>query len=185
MSACSISPEKQTLSDDVAILQGMVHDLSGKLESSPQTIERLKHELLLLRHWRFGRKSEKLEYNGQLCLFGDAVVEETTPPAEPEPLPAEAKRKGHGRKSIPSDLPVERVEIEPSPEELVRRPCGTEKVRIGEEVRKELDYNPGSVFVREIVRPAYACPKECEGQVVAAENAPSFKRPLLTGRSCS
>ncbi|MDR1611365.1 MAG: IS66 family transposase [Planctomycetota bacterium] len=173
MSACSISPEKQTLPDDVAILQGMIASLSDTVDKQNQTIERLKHELLLLRYWRFGRKSEKLEENGQLNLFGDVAAMEETSPAEPDPLPVAVKQKGHGRKSIPSSLPVERVVIEPSPEELVCQSCGADKVRIGEEVRKELDYNPGSVFVREIVRPVCACPKECEGQVVVAENPPS------------
>jgi transposase len=172
MVANDFSPDISALPDDVAILQGMVTSLSGTVDKQSQTIERLKHELLLLRHWRFGRKSEKLEENGQLSLFGDTAPEEA-PAAESASESMEAKRKGHGRKAIPSDLPVERVVIEPPPEELVCRPCGTDKVRIGEEIRRELDYNPGSVFVREIVRPVYACPNVCEGQVVVAKNVDS------------
>ncbi len=72
-----------TLPDDVTILQRMVgefservSELSNKLSERDSVIERLKHELLLLRQWRFGRKSEKLEAGGQLSLFPtDAVAE--------------------------------------------------------------------------------------------------------------
>lgn len=174
MSDESISSSKPPLPHDIPVLQGMVHELAGKLSKSEETIERLKHELLLLRHWRFGRKSEKLEECGQLSLFGDASPEqpssEETPAAEPSASPVKTK-KGHGRKPVPADLPVERMVIEPAPEDLVCRPCGADKVRIGEEIRRELDYVPGSIFVREIVRPVYACPKACEGQVVVAKNA--------------
>ena len=151
------------LPDDVAVLQGMVVECHS-------TIERLKRELLLLRQWRFGRKSEKLAAAGQLSLFpGEPAVAEGME-APPAVRPA---RKGHGRKPIPAALPVERIEIDVPADERVCQPCGSEKIRIGEETRRELDYIPGSVFVREYVRPVYACPRECEGQVVVAKNPTS------------
>ena len=157
----SFSPT-DTLPDDVAVLQKMVSERDS-------TIERLKHEVLLLRQWRFGRKSEKLEASGQLSLFpGEPVVEakEETPAAKPA-------GKGHGRKPIPANLPVQRIEIDVPADELVCQPCGSDKIRIGEETRRELDYIPGSIFVREYVRPIYACPNECEGQVLVAANPSS------------
>jgi len=79
-----------------------------------------------------------------------------------------AKKRAHGRRTLPADLPVERVVVEPSPEDRVCAPCGADKIAIGEEVRRELDYTPGVIFVREHVRPIYACPNVCEGQVVIA-----------------
>ena len=174
-----------TLPDDVAVLQGMVLDftntvstLTDKLSEYSSVIARLKHELLLLRQWRFGRKSEKLEALGQLSLFpGEAVVEVE----RKEESAARPVRQGHGRKTIPASLPVERVEIEIPADELVCQPCGSDKIRIGEETRKELDYIPGSLFVREYVRPIYACPNECEGQVVVAENPSAPMEKGLSG----
>ena len=166
-------PGIDSLPDDASLLKEMVEGLYSTLEKKDQIIERLKHELLLLRHWRFGRKSEKLAEDGQLALFEQApAVPETPvavvfPDAEPE---GKAKRQGHGRRSLPAELPVERVEIEPSAEERVCQPCGSDKVRIGEEIRRELDYRPGSIHIREYVRPVYACPHACEGQVTVAEN---------------
>ena len=86
---------------------------------------------------------------------------------------AKPARKSHGRKPIPANLPVERIEIDVPAEEIVCSPCGSDKIRIGEETRRELDYIPGSILVREYVRPVYACPNECEGQVVVAANPSS------------
>ena len=165
----SFSPT-DTLPDDVAVRKGMVRECRS-------VIERRKHELLLLRQWRFGRKSEKLEASGQLRLFpGETPVE-----TEPEASAARPARQGHGRKPIPASLPVERVEIDVPADERVCQPCGGEKVRIGEETRRELDYIPGSIFVREYIRPVYACPKECEGQVVVAKNPASPMEKGLPG----
>ena len=168
----SPSHDKQGLPADAAILQGMVAELSGTVDKQNRIIERLKHELLFLRHWRFGRKSEKLEEKGQLALFGtEEPVESAGEETEtiPAVIPAWEKRKGHGRKTLPAELPVERVVAEPPAEELVCAPRGSDKLRIGEEIRRELDYIPGSVFIRETVRPVYACPNACEGQIAVAE----------------
>ncbi|MDR2390099.1 MAG: IS66 family transposase, partial [Planctomycetota bacterium] len=172
MSATETIPGVDSLPDDASLLKEMMEGLYSKLEKKEQIIERLKHELLLLRHFRFGRKSEKLAADGQLALFGQTLsvaVEAEAVSAEAKPED-KAKRKGHGRQSLPADLPVERVVSEPSAEELVCQPCGSEKIRIGEEMRRELDYHPGSAYIREIVRPVYACPNACEGQVTVAEN---------------
>ena len=166
------------VADEIARLSALVAELSAKLAEADQTIGRLKHEVLLLKRWRFGRRSEK---NGGDCtgsLFADlepAFFEE--PPASDKAASPEAtpspKKKPHGRRPIPADLPVERVVVEPRPEEKVCVPCGTEKIVISEEIRREIDYVPGTIFVREVVRPVYACPQECEGQVVAAPPPPA------------
>lgn len=156
------------LPEDVPALQSMIHELSIQLEQSMRTIESLKHEVLLLRYRQFGRKSEKYAGSDQLSLFPGVVPEEI--PIEEKAPPETPRGKGHGRRTLPADLPTERVVVEPSEEELVCQPCGADKVKIGEEIRRELDYVPGSIFVREFVRPVYACPNECEGQVVVADN---------------
>ena len=156
--------------DDPAQLSALVTDLSARLADAHQTIERLKHELLLLKHWRFGRRSEKTADEATGSLFAElesAVLEETVEAAPQDQTPA-PKKKGHGRRTLPANLPVERVVVEPSPEEKVCAPCGAEKIVIGEEIRRELDYTPGTLFIREYARPVYACPEVCEGQVVVA-----------------
>ena len=172
------SAPADTLPDELPALRNALGDLSQQnaalarqVAEYQAVIEKLKHELLLLRHWRFGARSEKFHNPDQGILFPD----EAAPPevAVAEKPAAATPRKGHGRNAVPATLPVERVEIAPAPEDRVCGPCGAEKIRIGEEIRRELDYIPGSVFVREIVRPVFACPKECEGQVVVAAPPPA------------
>jgi len=149
-----------------------------QLAEANLTIDRLKNEILLLKHWRFGRHSEKTAADASGSLFADRapVVAVEAAPIEKsvaDQNTSPTKKKSHGRRPLPADLPVERVVVEPAPEEKVCQPCGADKIAIGEEVRRELDYVPGSIFVREYVRPVYACPNVCEGQVVIAPPPPA------------
>jgi transposase len=87
------------------------------------------------------------------------------------------EKKSHpGRLALPSDVPRNRIVIEPTEGE--RNCCGESKKMIGEEITEELEYNPGSHFVNCYVRPKYACPK-CEKGVSIAALAP---RPIEGGR---
>lgn len=162
-SAIAATPE--ALPDDVSALRNLVLASSEQIAQLQSTVARLKHELMLLRHWRFGTKSEKFRAAGQGSLFEDVAAPAEAAGAEEKPA-ARTPRLSHGRNTLPAGLPVERVEAELPPEEKICAPCGAAKIRIGEEVRRELDYVPGSLFVREYVRPVFACPRECEGQVV-------------------
>ena len=150
-------------------LSAQLSEAIARLADAEQTIARLKHEILLLKHWRYGRQSEKGAADATGSLF--AALEEEAAPAIIEEVAEEevppAKRKASGRRTLPADLPVERVVVEPAPEERVCT-CGTDKIAINEEIRREYDYAPGTIFIREYVRPIYACPKVCEGQVVIA-----------------
>jgi len=163
----------------VAELSAKLADAISKLDEANETITRLKNEILLLKHWRFGRRSEKTGAEATGSLFegmGLEALEEiarVSEDAAPQEAIPDTKKKGHGRRALPGDLPVERVVVEPKPEEKVCAPCGTEKISIGEEIRRELDYTPGTIFVREYARPIYACPQECESQVVVAPPPPA------------
>jgi transposase len=165
--------------EDPARLASLVSELTAQLDDANQTITRLKHEILLLKHWRWGRSTEKTAGEATGSLFAElalAELEVTAPESDAAATPAQgvsAKKKGHGRRTLPADLPVERVVVEPKPEEKVCPPCGSDKIAIGEEIRREIDYTPGTLFVREIVRHVYACPQACEGQVVVAPPPPA------------
>jgi transposase len=107
----------------------------------------------------FGKKSERIDPN-QLVLFQLQAVAAPTEPEQPEveDTPAKPRRKGHGRKPFPEDLPRTRVEHDVAPEEKVCPECGVEKIRFGEDVSEQLDFIPASFHVIENVRPKYACP---------------------------
>ena len=108
----------------------------------------------------FGRKSERVEGP---TLFDDLPDEPVVPPPPviAEPVVLVPKRKGHGRKHNPANLPRHREEIDLSEAEKVCPCCAGVRVKIGETIRERLDYTPASIFVREIAQQTYAC-RSCE-----------------------
>ncbi|HEX3147564.1 MAG TPA: IS66 family transposase [Gemmataceae bacterium] len=141
----------------IAELRGVVADLRKQIESQLAHIHRLVKIT-------FGRGGERVE--GPTLFDGmDPPEAEVPPPVEPstpEAIPA-TKRKGHGRRRKPKDLPRLSEVIDLSEAEKVCTCCGASKVRIGQSVSERLNYQPMSIFVRELVRPTYAC-RLCEQQ---------------------
>jgi transposase len=151
--------QKLTHADAViAELRGVVAELRKQIDAQQAHIHRLVKIT-------FGRGGERVE--GPTLFDGleagadpsPAIVVEATPVAEAPP----PKRKGHGRRRKPKDLPRRPEVIDLSDAEKVCSCCGTAKVRIGQSTSERLDYQPMAIFVRELIRPVYAC-RSCESQ---------------------
>jgi transposase len=174
------------LPDDVESLRALVCEhqsvlaqRDAQLSEQQATIAQLQrandglsHRLDLALRRLYGRSSEKID-PAQLLLFGQALQQaaetmEAAPEAE-ERSSRKPRRKGHGRKPLPPDLPRHRVEHEIAEEELTCPCCDQPRVRIGEEISEQLDYTPASLFVIQHVRPKYACRHCDEGGVATAE----------------
>ncbi|MCC7328919.1 MAG: IS66 family transposase [Gammaproteobacteria bacterium] len=118
----------------------------------------------------FGRSSEKLDPN-QLSLAWAAVQDElmaATPPAElpaPPPRPTCAPAPRRARRL--EDLPVLETVVIDVPAEQKVAADGTALVRIREEVTDEVDYQPGKLFRRQIIRPVYASPSHAGAPQIA------------------
>jgi transposase len=141
----------------IAELRGVVAALRKQVEAQQAHIHRLVKIT-------FGRRGERVE--GPTLFDAVAVSDDEVPtPVEPPApeVPATTKPKGHGRRCKPKDLPRRREEIELSDAEKVCACCGALKIRIGQCVSERLDYQPMALFVRELVRPTYAC-RSCESQ---------------------
>lgn len=119
----------------------------------------LKAQLAWFRRHYFGRKSEKLAPfdPNQLALFESLLpreelqeIEAAKAAAEKEIEKKEETRKRERRnRDIIKDLPVVEVVIEPENIDL-------EKYRrIGDERTRTLEFEPGRLYVKEIVRPKY------------------------------
>jgi len=121
-----------------------------------------KYSLLVYK--RFGRSSEALEETNQLSLFTEEnnIQEEVADIKEPETeiIPSYSRKK-QGRKPLDEKLPRKEIVID-IPEEEKKCACGTDLVRIGEEVSERLQVIPMQIYVERIIRPKYAC-KNCEG----------------------
>jgi transposase len=121
----------------------------------------------------FGRTSERVEGP---TLFDDRPDESVVGDRPPSPGPAVPvpRRKGHGRRPNPADLPRRRDEIDLTEAEKVCPCCARMRVRIGQTIRERLDYAPASIFIREIAQPTYVC-RACE----RAAHDPQFAAPAF------
>src|SRR5262245_42678365 len=139
-------------------LRAVVDDLRKQIDAQQAHIHRLVK-------MTFGRSSERAE--GPTLFDGLDPEPDPTPrivvESIPEPEPPTPKRKGHGRRAKPKDLPRRPEVIDLSDAEKVCACCGAAKIRIGQAVNERLDYQPMAIFVRELVRPVYAC-RSCESQ---------------------
>ena len=114
----------------------------------------------------FGRSSEKLDPK-QLHLALEAAQADTALEEEVSPVPAKPRAPSDRRARRLEDLPVlERVYLDVSAEEKIG-PDGTPLVKIREEITDLVDYRPGCLFRRQIIRPVYASPAHATAPRIA------------------
>ncbi len=106
-----------------------------------------------------GQQRERATSESQLTLdvlsamLGEraaADIDALQGPEDPEEKPP--RKKGHGRKPLPKDLP--RVDIEIIPDEVQRAGLDAFE-RIGEEVTEVLERRPGSMVIARIIKPKF------------------------------
>lgn len=141
------------------------------LDKKDEEIFKLRSQLAYLIRQKFGRKSERYTDPDQLSLFqmqellAKDEIEQTEQIQETTEniLPQKSKSKPK-RKLLAKELPRKTEVLEP--ENLAD---GAKK--IGEEITEKLEYTPGELWVRRIVRPKYALKKE---QTVVTAPLPTF-----------
>ena len=140
-------------------------------------------ELAWYKRWAFGRRRERLtegEGQGHLFDLDPPATNESEAPTTPD-QEAEVEVQGHRRRKkrqIDWDkLRQIRHEHDLSDEEKVCSCCGRTMDRIGEDVTRELEYEPAKLEAHIHVRPKYAC-RRCKHGVSAAPLPP---RPIPGG----
>ncbi len=139
-----------------------------------QEVELLKWQLKEMKKVLYGAKSERRRtpqtVEGQLSLFDEAKKENGTSGAAPrQRVRAHERRprkKHPGREALPEHLPEEVEVLEPEEDT-------SDMVKIGEERTEWVEYTPGSLVRKVLIRPKYARP---DGQGVLI--APLPARPL-------
>jgi len=148
---------------DPAVTEALIQELVATNQQLQTRIDQLQHRLDLLLKQVYGPRADRLNPD-QMQLFADLLIEPPVPPTPPpalppepalphEPAPSRPKKKGHGRRKLPDNLPRETTIIDIS--ELEKQSLGGTWTRIGEECSERLDYTPGNLYVREIIRPKY------------------------------
>jgi transposase len=167
-----------------------VAELDQVLEATAASFEELKQEhaatleeLAWYKRWAFGRRRERFtEGEGQGHLFeldfavADNAEESATPPPQ-----AQTEVNGHRRRrkrQIDWDKLRKVVHNHDlNDEEKVCSCCGRQLDRIGEDVTRELEFEPAKLVGHIHVRPKYAC-RHCQDGVSAAPLPP---RPIPGG----
>ncbi len=143
--------------------------LTAELQRTQLERDEAKAKLQALLKRYFGRSSEKLDPN-QLALAWAAVEAELAPPPPPPPAapgPRAPRTPSVRRAQRLEDLPVLEKVVVDLPAEQKVAPDGTALVKIREEVTDEVDYQPGKLFRRQIIRPVYASPQHVGSPQVA------------------
>lgn len=163
-----------------------LNNLTKSLALSEARIKTLQEENSQLRKVLFGRKSERRFFDAtateQSSLFNEAentVFEESkSPELSFEPESEKEKRKPGGRRPIPTSLPREQEDINPSPDKLICGHCHSDLKKIGEEITEKIEIIPQKFYVRKIVRPKYKCPCcETEPTEIIIEPLPEMLLP--------
>jgi transposase len=139
--------------------------LIDKVENLEAKVMEFSFQLEQLRKMVYGSRHERFVPTdpGQLTLGLDVGI--TVPEPVTQKVTYERQKTAQpvsppSRMPLPSTLPRQEILLEPL-EDL------TGMKKIGEEITEQLDYRPGSLFVKRFIRPKYAR-KGCEGIVVAS-----------------
>ena len=192
MTLAELQTQFHRLQEQVASLQQALAQTRQALDQSRRENTVLRQKLDALARRFFGKKSEQLNA-AQLELLLQGLVESASseekkePPARPAPRTSFSSSQ---RLRTPDHLEVVRQVIEP---ELVQAEPDQWK-KIGEEISRRLDYQPGKFFWQETVRPKYVRLSRRELPPVIAPApaqvadhslaAPGLLAQILVGKYC-
>lgn len=149
-----------------------VSRLKKENDSLKDQLNLLKEQFDWLQRQVFGKRSEKIIDNEEQPYFPGLKLPAAETKKETRKIPAherkKADRNGKDKITLPEDLPVERQIIDLSEEEKKCQQTGEPLVKIGEEVSRKLAHKPGSYYIKEIIRPKYAAPKNPDAGVMTA-----------------
>lgn len=147
-------------------------ELQSENQFLKEKVKLLEEQLEWFKRNIFGKRSEKIITNEDQPYFPGLELPAAKEKKEKKTIPAherkEPNRDGKDKITLPDDLPVERQIIDLSEEEKKCQQTGEPLVKIGEEVSRKLAHRPGSYFIKEIIRPKYAAPKNPDAGVMTA-----------------
>lgn len=165
---------------DPAQLRALAERLIGEVRHKQATIDKLTHEMAVLKRLKFAARSETFT-GEQRSLLEEAIDEDlealerdiaAAQPADPAPPGKQQPR----RQALPPNLPRREVRHEP---DSTTCGCGCQLKRIGEDVAEKLDYTPGVFSVERHIRGKWVCDK-CETLVQAPVPAHIIDKGLPT-----
>ena len=142
-------------------LEDLVQKQASQIEQLEAKLHWFEEQFHLARHKQFGTSSER-SVREQRNLFNEAeAIAEAGPIEEEIRQTITYERKKPGRKPIPKDLPMERIEYRLPEEEQVCTACGGHLHEMSEELRHEVKLIPAQVKIVQHARFVYGC-RNCE-----------------------
>jgi transposase len=159
---------------DAPQLREMVRSLMGTVVAKDReiafkqaTIDKITHEMAVLKRLKFAARSEAFNAEQKSLLEETIDADLAALQAELDKVRPDDQSKGEKkqpkREVLPAHLPRREVHHEP---ENTTCSCGCALERIGEDVAEKLDYAPGVFSVERHVRGKWVCAK-CETLVQA------------------
>ncbi len=159
---------------DAPQLREMVRSLMGTVVAKDReiafkqaTIEKITHEMAVLKRLKFAARSEAFNAEQKSLLEETIDADLAALQAELDKVrpddQSNGEKKQPKRQTLPAHLPRREIHHEP---ENTMCACGCALKRIGEDVAEKLDYAPGVFTVERHVRGKWVC-KHCETLVQA------------------
>lgn len=139
-------------------LVGTVEQQATELKHKQALLDKLTHEMAVLKRLKFAAKSEALHAD-QRNLLDETLEEdlqelgEQTQQLQPVPQASNPARRQPKRQALPAQLPRQEFTHEPLQTEC----CDQPMKRMGEDVSEKLDYQPGVFTVHRHVRGKWVC----------------------------
>lgn len=185
--------------EKIAQHETIIADLHDTVEKQLKKLDGLHRQLARLLRRQYGPQKERIDVN-QLTLFTVEELEQlaaelqqgtidsvstddgsvdapVSDDASATDCPKKPKKKGHGRRPLPEQLPREVVTHKLTDEERLCPCCGKLRCEIGSEVTEQLEFIPSSLKVIQHHRKKYAC-DVCEENVTIA---PKPAQPIDKG----
>lgn len=150
-------------------------ELRSTLVQRDQEINYLQEQLDWFKRQIFGKKSERIarDLDKAQMQFEGFDVPQVPNKEKTQTVPAHERRKlrrdGQDAITIPEDLPVKTIVLDVPDDEKVCKETGISLVHIGNETTHKLAQEPGSYYIKEIIRPKYVHPQRPEDGVLTAE----------------
>ena len=153
--------DPQTLPENRQELVDLVKQQATQIEQLTAKVRWFEEQFHLARHKQFGASSERsVKEQGELFNEAEAIAE-AGPTEEQIRQTITYERKKPGRKPIPKDIPIERIEYRLPENEQVCDSCGGALHEMSTELRHEVKLIPAQVRMVQHARYVYGC-RNCE-----------------------
>jgi transposase len=157
----------------------IIDTLAAKNEQLEAKVLWFEEQFHLARHKQFGASSEH-SIKEQRNLFNEAeALAEAGPVEEAIRQAITYERKKPGRKPIPKDLPIERIEYRLSEEEQICTVCGGHLHEMSEECRHEVKLIPAQVKIVQHARFVYGCRNCDKNEIEVPIKTAKAPRPVI------